>query len=178
MIQRGQNNRDTAIVSFGGRQLLAGLQEPNCRHGLSSFEVNANTTDEIRVLSEQLPRMMFVCLPIFALLLKLLYRRYYYFDHLIHALHLHTAAYLALALMLPFERLAEESWLLLAIQLIVFGYMILYLTVSQRQVYQTLWLITLAKTAALFFAYTMVLGVLIEAASHLESAGGIEGLWQ
>ena len=142
------------------------------------FEVNANTTDEIRVLSEQLPRMMFVCLPIFALLLKLLYRRYYYFDHLIHALHLHTAAYLALALMLPFERLAEESWLLLAIQLIVFGYMILYLTVSQRQVYQTLWLITLAKTAALFFAYTMVLGVLIEAASHLESAGGIEGLWQ
>ena len=140
------------------------------------FEVNANTTDEVRVLSEQLPRMMFACLPLFALLLKVLYARFYYFDHLIHALHLHTAAYIALAVMLPFERLAEENRLLLVTQILAFGYMILYLAVSQRRVYGSAWLVTIAKTAVLFFAYSMVLGMLIEMASALEAAGGIEGL--
>ena len=140
------------------------------------FEVTANTTDEIQVLSEQLPKMMFLCLPLFALLLKLLYFQHYYFDHLVHALHLHTAAYLALAVMLPFERLAEESLLLLATQLFAFGYMVIYLLISQRSVYQSGWTITLAKTAAIFFAYSILLGVLIETASSLEAAGGISNL--
>ncbi len=141
------------------------------------FEVNASTSDEVRVLAEQLPRMMFVCLPVFALLLKLLYHNYYYFEHLIHALHLHTAAYITLMLILPFEHPAEESRILVAAQVGVFGYMMLYLVVSQRRVYAGSWFSTMAKTGALFFAYTMLLGSLLELASGLEAAGGIEILW-
>ena len=141
------------------------------------FEVNANTTDEVRVLSEQLPQMMFIFLPAFALLLKLLHPKYYYFDHLIHALHLHTAAYIALVMMLPLERVAEESRILLAAQLSLFGYMILYLIISQRRVYAGRWLTTIAKTGCLFFAYTALLGILLELASSVEAAGGIRSLW-
>ncbi|WKK81644.1 DUF3667 domain-containing protein [Marivirga arenosa] len=42
-----------------------------------------------------LPLMMFIFLPIFALILKLLFfkKRYYYIEHLIHGLHLHAFAY-------------------------------------------------------------------------------------
>ena len=141
------------------------------------FEVTASTSDEVRVLAEQLPRMMFICLPVFALLLKLLYRSYYYFEHLIHALHLHTAAYITLMLILPFERTADESRILVAAQVCVFAYMILYLVVSQRRVYAGNWFSVIAKTGVLFFVYTMLLGSLLELASALEAVGGIKALW-
>jgi hypothetical protein len=45
-----------------------------------------------------LPAMMLCCIPLFALVLKILYsfRRVLYIDHLIYALHIHAFAYLAI----------------------------------------------------------------------------------
>ena len=49
-------------------------------------------------LVENLPAMMLCCIPLFALVLKILYlfRRVLYIDHLIYALHIHAFAYLAI----------------------------------------------------------------------------------
>jgi hypothetical protein len=49
----------------------------------------------IATLFSNLPYMMLCCIPLFALVLKLLYvrRRIFYIDHLIYALHIHTFAY-------------------------------------------------------------------------------------
>ena len=130
------------------------------------FPVDANTSGEVRVLTEQLPQMMFIFLPAFALLLKILHRHRYYFDHLIHAVHLHTAAYVALALLLPIERNAGENLLLLLLQLSVFAYLAGYLLISQQRVYSTSWLAASLKTLLLFFSYASLLAISIETASQ------------
>jgi hypothetical protein len=54
----------------------------------------------LRTLISNLPYMVLCCIPLFALVLKLLYirRKVFYIDHLIYALHIHTFAYLAVML--------------------------------------------------------------------------------
>src|SRR4029077_12978505 len=49
----------------------------------------------IATLFNNLPYMMLCCIPLFALVLKLLYirRRIFYIDHLVYALHIHTFFY-------------------------------------------------------------------------------------
>jgi hypothetical protein len=132
------------------------------------FNVNANSAGEVRVLAEDLPTLMFIFLPAFALLLKTAFRQRFYFDHLIHALHLHTAAYVVLALVLPLERAANQHWYWLALQSILIAYLAGYLLVSLRYVYGSTWVATLVKAAAVFFGYTMIMGVSLEFASTLD----------
>ena len=54
----------------------------------------------IATLLSNLPYMMLCCIPLFALVLKVLYirRRIFYIDHLIYALHIHTFAYTGIML--------------------------------------------------------------------------------
>jgi hypothetical protein len=88
-----------------------------------------------------LPRMMFVLLPIFALILKLLYvrRRWYYAEHFIFSLHIHAFFFslFLLVLLLP-----AGVWKTI---LLLWG--VLYLALAMHHVYrQSLW-----KTAMKFF---------------------------
>ncbi|MFK7886780.1 MAG: DUF3667 domain-containing protein, partial [Gammaproteobacteria bacterium] len=121
------------------------------------FEVSEESAGEVRVLAENLPTLMFVFLPAFALMLKAAYWRRLYFDHLIHALHLHTAAYAALAVLMPSEQVSSEHWLWLALQIALAAYLLIYLVVSFRRVYAAGWLATAVKTAVVFFAYFSLL---------------------
>ncbi|HEY4284599.1 MAG TPA: DUF3667 domain-containing protein, partial [Chthoniobacterales bacterium] len=54
----------------------------------------------LKTLISNLPYMMLCCIPLFALILKLLYvrRRIFYIDHLVYALHIHGFAYAGLML--------------------------------------------------------------------------------
>src|SRR6476661_2230205 len=54
----------------------------------------------IATLFSNLPYMMLCCIPLFALVLKVLYirRRIFYIDHLIYALHIHTFLYAGIML--------------------------------------------------------------------------------
>jgi hypothetical protein len=54
----------------------------------------------ISTLVSNLPYMMLCCIPLFALVLKVLYlrRHIFYIDHLIYALHIHTFAYVGIVL--------------------------------------------------------------------------------
>jgi Protein of unknown function (DUF3667) len=54
----------------------------------------------ISTLVSNLPYMMLCCIPLFALVLKVLYfrRHIFYIDHLIYALHIHTFAYVGIML--------------------------------------------------------------------------------
>lgn len=137
------------------------------------FDVSADSADEVRVLAEDLPGLMFIFLPVFALLLKALFRQRFYFDHLIHALHLHTAAYVVLALFLPLERVASQQWLMQIAHVALFTYLGGYLAVSFRRVYRTTWLATTIKATAVFFGYAMILSISLQFASNLTMPGGI-----
>jgi hypothetical protein len=70
---------------------------------------------------EQIPKIMFLLLPIFALILKLLYvrRKYLFVEHLIFALHIHTLVFLLVlvAILIPKWYIISSMALLIFIQL-------------------------------------------------------------
>lgn len=47
-----------------------------------------------------IPKVVFFVMPFLALILKLFYRKYYYIEHLIHSLHIHSFAFLILSISL------------------------------------------------------------------------------
>jgi hypothetical protein len=81
-----------------------------------SIELNSkyenNTARFISILSERfihlIPQMLFFLLPMFALILKLIYRRkkdFYYTDHLIFTLHFYIFIFIALMVILSVNKL-------------------------------------------------------------------------
>src|SRR5210317_195737 len=113
-------------------------------------------------LADDLPRLMFVLLPIFALLVKMVYFNRLYFDHLVFSLHLHSAAYIVFAFMLPLEALASRHLVLLIIQALVMTGFLAYFVIAIRRVYQSSWFAVAWKSAVILFAYMVVVSIAIE----------------
>ena len=118
--------------------------------------------DQARLVGDLLPKLMFLLLPAFALILKATYRRRRYFDHLIHALHLHTSAYIALALMLPLEEAASDSVALLVVQFVLLAYLLVAFVMSLKRVYGTGWLPAIARALAIIVGYMILVAALLE----------------
>ena len=111
------------------------------------------------------PSTLFVLLPVFALMLKVLYlfKRRLYMEHLIVALHSH--AFLCLTLLLVFLSMALRDaiapgalrTLLGWIEGLLFAWMPVYLLLMQKHVYRQGWVMTLFKYCILGFSYVMLL---------------------
>ena len=121
---------------------------------------------QARFLSDDLPKLMFVLLPVFALLMKLAWFHRLYFDHLIFSIHLHTAGYVVLALMLPIEDLANRHVVLMIAQFVLLAYFLTYFVVAVQRVYRSGWLGAALRSAAVLFGYMIVVSVVIENTSN------------
>src|SRR5438132_4489751 len=116
---------------------------------------------------ENLPVMMLCCIPLFAFVLKLLYvfRRVFYIDHLIYALHIHAFAYLAILLIgfisagLRHVAPTVSGWITAA--LIVTAVILLLLSI--RRVYRQGWFMSVFKFLLGGVIYLIVLGVAVGA---------------
>lgn len=128
--------------------------------------IEADAAGQARLFADYVPRLMFVLLPVFALLLKAAFRQRLYFDHLIHALHLHSAAYLVLALMLPLEESANRFGPATVVQSVLFVYLLGSFVVSLRHVYRVGWPAAAGKALGILLAYMILLAGSFEAASH------------
>jgi hypothetical protein len=112
-------------------------------------------------LMENLPYMMLACIPLFAFVLKILYffRRVFYIDHLIYALHIHSFAYV-MSLIITGVGLglnqALPEFRPIAVGLLVTTAFIQIL-ISIRKVYRQGWFMTLFKFFAGGFVYFIVL---------------------
>ena len=126
---------------------------------------NIDAASQAQFLSDDLPRLMFVLLPVFALTLKLAYRQRLYFDHLIYSIHLHSASFVVLAALLPLERVADTHWVPLVLQLVLLGYFLWYFTISLHRVYRSSWLVTGIKSFVILFVYMIIVSVAIETSS-------------
>ena len=109
---------------------------------------------------KNLPIMMFLLLPIFALILKLLHirRKVLYIRHLIHALHLHAFAYLIYGITILFTFYAIENedvsdW----INLFSFVLVSTYTYISFLKVYKQHWFKALIKFNIHGFLYASFL---------------------
>jgi hypothetical protein len=116
----------------------------------------------ISTLFSNLPYMMLCCIPLFALVLKVLYirRRLFYIDHLIYALHIHTFFYagvimIALATigLTHFAPGAIAGWLI-ALLWIAF---VTQIFLSIRYVYRQGWFFSIFKFLFGGFVYLIVL---------------------
>jgi Protein of unknown function (DUF3667) len=116
----------------------------------------------ISTLFSNLPYMMLCCIPLFALVLKVLYirRRVFYIDHLIYALHIHSFFYAAVMLnavatiaLTRFAPGAIAGWLI-ALLWIAF---VTQIFLSIRYVYRQGWFFSIFKFLFGGFVYLMVL---------------------
>ncbi len=120
------------------------------------------------------PQMMFLLLPLFALLLKLLYIRSnrYYMEHLIVALHSHSFILQFSVLYLAVQALAASiswPWLLSMIDWLATAVLIwipVYLLLCQKSYYQQPWGKTLLKfwlTSSVYYLLftSALIGVII-----------------
>jgi len=117
-----------------------------------------------RALWNNIPKMMFIFLPLIAAALSLLYIRSgrYYVEHLLFVVHFHAFFFLTGILVLLLERLAELSTGvvangLVAAQAVVGSVLVFYVPVyllkAMRRVYAQSWWKTVPKYALLGIAY-------------------------
>ena len=116
----------------------------------------------ISTLFSNLPYMMLCCIPLFALVLKILYlrRHIFYIDHLIYALHIHTFAYTGIMLIvlatIELTRVTPgpiAGWII-ALLWIAF---VVQIFLSIRRVYRQGWFISIFKFLFGGFVYFIVL---------------------
>jgi hypothetical protein len=116
----------------------------------------------IATLFSNLPYMMLCCIPLFALVLKILYirRHIFYIDHLVYALHIHTFFYIGIMLIvlatIGLNRVIPGSFAgwIIALLWIAFGMQIF---LSIRRVYRQGWLMSVFKFLFGGFVYLIVL---------------------
>jgi hypothetical protein len=131
-------------------------------HGQTLY---ADAPVQARFMSDQMPKLMFLLLPVFALFLKAVFPRRLYFDHLIYSVHVHSAAFVILAVMLPVEKVASENLAALLLQVMMLVYFVVYIVASIRRVYSTSWTGSIARSVAVLFGYLVVFSLLIETTS-------------
>ena len=124
-----------------------------------------NPSHEISV--DQYSRAMFVLLPIFALLLKMLYRQVFYVAHIVFTVHLFSAMFIVFAAILSMEVQADRYLAILLIQLALLIYMLSYLLIALRVTYRDSWLKTSLKSLALLVLFLPIIAGAIELASRV-----------
>ncbi len=121
-----------------------------------------------------LPGVLFVLMPLFALMLKIFYifKRRLYMEHLIVALHSHSFIFLSLLLLTLIAMLrgwtrAAAPWLDYLLGLVVFvmsWWLPIYLLIMQKRVYRQGWFLTILKYCTIGIGYTILIGFGIAAA--------------
>jgi len=122
----------------------------------------------IATLFSNLPYMMLCCIPLFALVLKILYirRHIFYIDHLIYALHIHTFAYTGIMLIvlatIGLNRAVSGAIAGWTIALLWIAFVV-QIFLSIRRVYRQGWFISIFKFLFGGFVYLIVLVVALAA---------------
>lgn len=100
------------------------------------------------------PTMMFVLLPLFAAVLKLLYirRRRYYAEHFVFLLHVHSFVFILATIMLVFSR-----WLGRWLDALLVGWILVYIYLAMKRVYGQGWLKTFWKYWTLGWMYFWIM---------------------
>jgi len=107
------------------------------------------------------PKMMFLLLPLFALMLKISFykNKKFYVEHLIFSFHFHCFMFLFLTILMLLKMAIPHQWTRIDHYLDVIGFfgILWYLYRSLRVVYKRSVLRTISKTAGLFFSYMITL---------------------
>jgi hypothetical protein len=133
---------------------------------LGSMEADEAVREVAGAFLGYVPTVLFLLLPVFALVLKLLYIRQdrYYAEHMIFLLHTHAFVFLVFAILLTrrwltgwIETLLGWTWLPPLIVTLLLGWALVYVYLAMKRVYGQGWLKTLVKYWTLGWAYFWIL---------------------
>lgn len=124
-------------------------------------------------LTTWVPRVLFLLLPLFAVLLALIYfrqrRKFFFVDHLVFSLSMHSFAFAILTLAIGAAQFLSGE----AVAWLVLGALGAYLLFSLKRFYRQGWTITAVKFAAISFVYAVF--CLVPALAAVIATGLIEG---
>ena len=107
-----------------------------------------------------LPLMMFILIPLFAGVLKLIYvrRKHLYIKHIVHSLHVHSFAFLfyGISLYIMNKLIGSETWSEI-VGFISFVLVSAYVYISFLKVYKQGWFKTLVKFNMVGFVYLLLI---------------------
>jgi len=141
--------------------------------------VNKEPQKLIAEMFKEAPTVLFILLPFFALLLKCFYifKRRFYMEHLIVALHSHSFICFSIILIAAMVRLdawldARVAWLGSLSSLIIAGlwiWMPIYLFLAQKRIYRQGYIMTTLKFGMIGFCYLfmLILGLFVLLLSSL-----------
>ena len=110
---------------------------------------------------------LFVLLPVFALLLKLFYRKVFYLSHLVFTLYLFSFMYIVYGAMMALEPYADQNLAALVLQFVLMFWILFYFVASLRISFGGSWGISALKGFGLVMLFVPVLTMVIEFASHI-----------
>jgi hypothetical protein len=119
------------------------------------------------IYSANIPKIFFLLLPLFALILKLLYIRkdFYYSEHLVFSIYYYNFFFLAGSIFMLIELIPYVKFLNVALTI----WIILYMLLAMRRVYRQSWWKTLLKfgTFVFVFCFFIVTAMLVNLAIAL-----------
>ncbi len=157
---------DSTVSAYENRQrLLPTAKRDNfLKHYLIRKNIELqkypNAREKIKEdIVHNIPKMMFILLPLFALILKLVYfnKDKYYYEHLIYSFHVHSALFLSVLILTLFKRMLGllhvwDAWL----SFLWIIYIFWYIYRSLRTFYGSRRWTTVLKILFLMFSYTLV----------------------
>lgn len=162
---------------------LVGNARANLHHFTSGNpeEMKAESRRLVAGMLAVAPTVLFVMLPVFALLLKLFYlfKHRLYMEHLIVAMHSHAFLMLSILVLLAITALRgalpASPWLTIPLTILLdaaWAWMLAYLFVMQKRVYRQRWFMTTMKFTGIGCCYTVLLvfGTMIAALASLTDA--------
>jgi hypothetical protein len=162
-----RKNDTTYELYLNSQQKLPADQRDGFFHRLirkREYELNANAKEVKKNLVEGLkhntPKMMFLLLPLFALLLRITFwkNKKFYVEHLIYSFHLHCFLFLFLAIMMLLKMAIPVAWSGVGTCLDIASTLIAiwYIYTSLRVVYRRSSGRTITKMFGLAFSYMFV----------------------
>ena len=126
-----------------------------------------------KTLRDNISTMMLFCIPLFALVLKILYLRRgrFYIEHLVYALHIHSFFYFAV-LLTAFSAIGAKRWapaLETPLLWILWLSILVQVFVSIRQVYRQSWFMTTFKFlfGGVIYLFVLILALAATAVATL-----------
>lgn len=115
----------------------------------------------LETLRNNIPTMMLCCIPLFALVLKLLYirKRRYYVEHLVYALHIHSFVYLSVMIitLIGLEVAGVSNTARVLVTTALSLALLVHVFLSIRRVYGDGWIFTTLKFLFGGVAYAVIL---------------------
>ncbi|HVW14692.1 MAG TPA: DUF3667 domain-containing protein [Mucilaginibacter sp.] len=128
----------------------------------------------VEELEHNIPKMMFVLLPIFAWLLQLAFRKNhkFYIEHLIYSFHFHCFWFLFSAMVIGLELLMPAGWkqIINALMTIQLTMGTLYFYRSLRAVYHRSGFRTITKMIGITVSYSLIIGICMIAVAVITAA--------